>query len=260
MVCVYAVTEIEATEATEAKLFTSADDEIAVWVNQEQVLNLPGSHGYNADANETPIKLLPGANRLVVKIGNKSGPWVFHARVPGLENGKFIKSKDPTPEEKQKAFALATKPDGSFINAGQAKKGEKLFFDPAAPLGGICATCHTVGNKGGQIGPALTAVGANYKRADLITSIHEPSKTIALGFEQVMIETKGGETVAGSQRAESAESYTIVDAAGQSRTVNKADVKTKTDLHTSLMPVGLTMGLKPEDFVDLLAYLESLKG
>jgi len=37
-------------------------------------------------------------------------------------------------------------------------------------------------------------------------------------------------------------------------------VKKKTDLHTSLMPPGLTLGLKPEEFVDLLAYMSSLKG
>jgi len=36
-------------------------------------------------------------------------------------------------------------------------------------------------------------------------------------------------------------------------------VKKKTDTHSSLMPSVLTPGLKPEDFSDRLAYLESLK-
>jgi len=260
MVCAYAFVEIDAPEAAEAKLFTSADDELGIWLNGQQVLNLPGSHGYQPDQNETLLQLKAGKNALFVKIGNKSGTWVFHARMPGFENGKFIKSKEPTPEEKQKAFALAAKPDGTFINAGNVKNGEKLFFDQGAAMGGICATCHAVGAKGGQIGPVLTTVGANYKRADLITSLHEPSKTIALGFEQVMLETTGGETIAGSLRAESADAFTIVDAAGQSRAVKKAEVKKKTDLHMSLMPPGLTLGLKPAEFADLLAYLESLKG
>lgn len=260
MVCAYAFTEIDATEAGDAKLFTSVDDEIAVWLNGQQVQNLSGSRGYEPDKYETTLPLKAGKNSLFVKIGNKSGSWVFHARIPGFENGKFIKSKEAPPEEKQKLFALAAKPDGTFINPGNAKNGEKLFFDQAAALGGICATCHAVGAKGGQIGPALTTVGANYKRADLITSLLEPSKTIALGFEQVMLETTGGETIAGSLRAESAEAFTIVDAAGQSRAVKKAEVKKKTDLHVSLMLPGLTLSLKPQDFADLLAYMESLKG
>jgi putative heme-binding domain-containing protein len=260
MVCAYAFTEIDAPEAAEAKLFTSADDEIGVWLNGQQVLNQPGNHGYEADKNETRLPLHAGKNRLFVKIGNKGGSWVFHARIPGFENGKFIKSKEPAPDEKQRLLALAMKPDGAYIHAGDAKKGEKLFFDQGAAMGGICATCHAVNGKGGQAGPDLSAIAANYKRPDLITSIHEPSKTIALGFEQVMVETKGGDIVAGALRQETGETLTLTGADGQPHVVKKADVKTKTHIPTSLMPPGLTLGLKAEDFVDLLAYLESLKG
>ncbi|HET6408317.1 MAG TPA: c-type cytochrome, partial [Chthoniobacteraceae bacterium] len=142
---------------------------------------------------------------------------------------------------------------------GDAKHGEKLFFDQAAGMGAICATCHMVKGKGGQIGPDLSTVGANYKRPDLIVSLFEPSKTIALGFEQVMLETNSGEVVTGSLRSETGDALTIADATGQSRAVKKSDVKKKTDLHISLMPPGLTQGLKPQEFADLLAYLESLK-
>jgi putative heme-binding domain-containing protein len=180
--------------------------------------------------------------------------------MPGFENGKFIKSKEPAPDEKQRRFALATKPDGSYANPGNAKNGEKLFFDPAGAMGGICATCHAVKGKGGQIGPDLGTVAANYKRPDLVVSIHEPSKTIALGFEQVMVETKGGEVFAGALRQETAEALTLVGADAQPHTVKKADVKAQTHIPASLMPAGLTLGLKPEEFADLLAYLETLKG
>src|SRR5262249_49567502 len=89
MVCAYAITEIEADQAAEAKLFTTADDEIAVWLNGQRVLNQPGSHGYEPDRNETHLQLAGGKNTLFVKIGNKGGSWVFHARIPGFDNGKF---------------------------------------------------------------------------------------------------------------------------------------------------------------------------
>jgi putative heme-binding domain-containing protein len=260
MVCAYAFAEIDAPEAADAKLFTSADDEIAVWLNGQQVLNSSGAHGYEPDKNETPLQLKAGKNQLFVKIGNKAGSWVFHARMPGFDNGKFIKSKEPAPDEKQRLFALATKPDGSYANPGNAKNGEKLFFDQAAGMGAICATCHAVKGKGGQIGPDLGTVAANYKRADLVTSIHEPNKTIALGFEQVMVETKGGETFAGALRQETADALTLVGADGQPHVVKKADVKTQTHVPVSLMPAGLTLGLKPQEFADLLAYLETLTG
>ena len=260
MVCAYAIAEIEAPEAAEAKLFTSADDEIAAWLNGQRILNVAGSHGYDPDKNETLVKLLAGTNRLLVKIGNKSGSWLFHARMPGFDNGRFIKSKEPTPEERQRTFALATKPDASWLNVGNAARGAKLFHDPTAALGGLCATCHKVAGMGREIGPDLSLVGSVYKRPDLIVSIHEPGRTIALGFEQVAVETKGGETFVGALRQETADALTVVGVDGAPHVVKKADVKTKTDLHTSLMPPGLTMSLKPEDFVDLLAYLESLRG
>ena len=260
MVCAYAYTEIDATEAAEAKLFTSADDELAVWLNGQQVLNLPGSHGYEPDQNETPVQLRAGKNQLFVKIGNKAGTWVFHARLPGIEEGKFTKSKEPAPEVKQRAFTLATKPDGAWLNPGDAKRGERLFFDQTAPLGGICATCHAVRGKGGQIGPDLSTVAVNYKRPDLLTSLLEPGKTIALGFEQVMIETKGGETFLGALRQETGEALTVVGGDAVSHVVKTADVKSRKAIETSLMPAGLTLGLKPEDVADLLAYLETLRG
>ena len=260
MVCAYAFAEIDAPEAADGKLFTSADDEIAVWLNGQQVLNVSGSHGYEPDANETALQFHAGKNQLFVKIGNKAGTWVFHARMPGFDNGKFIKSKEPTPEDKQRAFALAAKPDGSYVNAGNAAKGEKVFADPAGPLGGICATCHAVRGKGGQTGPDLSTVAANYKRPDLITSILEPSKTIALGFEQVMIETVAGEAFFGALRAETAATLKIVGADGVAHDIKRTEVKSRIDMKTSLMPQGLTLALKPEDFTDLIAYLETLKG
>lgn len=259
MVCAYAFTEIETPEAAEAKIFAGADDELGIWLNGKSVFNRGGSHGYEVDQNEIAVQLPAGKNTLFVKIGNKGGAWIFNLRMPGFEDGKFIKSKEAAPEEKQRAFVLAAKADGSWLNAGNGKNGEKLFFDKTATLGGICATCHTVKGSGGQIGPDLSTIGANYKRADLLVSILEPSKTIALGFDQVMIETNSGETVAGSLRSETGDALTIVDATGQSRSVKKSDVKKKTDLHVSLMPPALTQGLKPEEFADLLAYLESLK-
>ena len=100
----------------------------------------------------------------------------------------------------------------------------------------------------------------NYKRADLITSIHEPSKTIALGFEQFLITTTAGDLFAGAIRQETNDTVTVLGVDGQAHVVKKADIKSRSAVETSLMPAGLTLGLKPEDFTDLLAYLESLKG
>ena len=130
-----------------------------------------------------------------------------------------------------------------------------------APLGGICAHCHAVKGKGGPVGPDLSAIAVNYKRPDLITSILEPSKTIALGFEQFTVQTKGGDLYAGAIRQGDGRCHHGSRRGDQQpHIVKKADIQAKTPVPVSIMPQGLTLGLKPEDFVDLLAYLETLTG
>lgn len=260
MVCAYAYTDIEATEAGEAKFLAGSDDQLAVWLNGQKVFDSGASpRGFLADQHSAALPLVKGHNSLFVKIGNLSGTWEFGARVPGLDGTKFTPSKEPSPEEKQRAFVLATKPDGSWVNAGRPSRGEKVFGDPNGPIGGICASCHKVRGLGGDIGPDLSLVGSVYKRADLLTSIQEPSKTIALGFEQVMVETTKGETFIGALRQEAADSLMIKGADGQPHIVQKTDIKNRQAIPVSLMPPGLTMAMKPEDLADLLAFLETLR-
>ena len=261
MVCAYAYAEIEAPEEADGKLLAGADDQIAVWLNGQKVHDSgPGNRGFEVDQDQVSLHFKAGQNHLLVKIGNLSGIWQFAVRIPGFDGTKYVQSKEPTPDEKQRAYALATKADGSWLHHGDAKKGEKVFRDPTGPLAGICATCHKVKGQGGDVGPDLTPIAVNYKRPDLITSILEPSKTIALGFEQVMIETATGDTFFGALRAQTDDALTIVGADAVKHVVKKTDVKNRTDMKTSLMPQGLTLALKSEDFTDLIAFLETLKG
>ena len=260
MVCAYTFAEIESPEAADATLFTGSDDQIGVWLNGEKIFDFGESRGYEPDKDEIHLHLKQGKNALLVKIGNIGGSWEFAARMPGLENGRFTPRKEPAPDEKQRAFALAASADGKWLHAGNAAHGEQLFQDPNGPLGGICAQCHAIKGKGGQVGPDLSAISVNYKRPDLVTSILEPSKTIALGYEQFTVQTKGGDIFAGAIRKETDDAITILGGDQQPHIVKKADIQAKTAVAASIMPQGLTLGLKPEDFVDLLAYLETLNG
>jgi putative heme-binding domain-containing protein len=260
MVCAYAYAEIDSPEEADGKILGGSDDQMAIWLNGQKLHDSgPGSRGFEPDQDQVDLHFTAGKNQLLVKIGNLSGTWDFAARIPGFDGTKYVQSREPTPEDRQRAYALATKPDGAWLHKGDPKKGEKVFRDQTGPLAGVCATCHAVRGQGGQVGPDLTAIAANYKRPDLITSILEPSKTIALGFEQVMIETNGGDVFFGALRAQTDGTLTLVGADAVKHVVKKADVKTRTDMKTSLMPQGLTLALKLEDFTDLIAFLETLK-
>jgi hypothetical protein len=52
----------------------------------------------------------------------------FRRPAARLQGSTIAKAKEPAAELKQRTFALATKPDGSWLHAGDATRGEKLFF------------------------------------------------------------------------------------------------------------------------------------
>ena len=128
MVCAYTFAEIDSPEAADAKLFTGSDDQIAVWLNGEKAFDFGESRGYEPDKDEIPLHLKAGQeSRCCVKIGNISGSWEFAARMPGLENGKFTPRKEPAPDEKQRAFALAAKRRWQVASRGEPSPWRAAF-------------------------------------------------------------------------------------------------------------------------------------
>src|SRR6185312_2565583 len=88
-----------------------------------------------------------------------------------------------------KKFDLETFRAHARKHAGDAERGQRLFFD----LKGLaCARCHAVRGEGGKVGPDMSGIGLRYKREELMTSILEPSKQIANGYETVVIATADG--------------------------------------------------------------------
>jgi putative membrane-bound dehydrogenase-like protein len=143
-------------------------------------------------------------------------------------------------------------------HAGDARKGEKLFATSTA--GGIgCATCHAANGAGGTVGPDLSGAGAKYSRRDLAEAVLFPSKAVREGYQQIIVRTHNGQTYAGPVKAETAEELTLQESDGTLRRVRKAEIQARKDTGLSPMPEGLHAGLTPQQFADLVSYLESLK-
>jgi mono/diheme cytochrome c family protein len=68
------------------------------------------------------------------------------------------------------------------VAAGDPKRGEDLFF--TSPTG-ACAICHTVGGKGGVIGPVLDGVAVRSDKDYIVQSLMEPNAKLAKGFENL---------------------------------------------------------------------------
>ena len=87
------------------------------------------------------------------------------------------------------AFALA--------NRGDPVRGRAVFDDPR---GVGCIKCHRINGSGGEGGPDLSRVAANYGRSDLIESVLFPSKKVADGFRTTTVRASGRPDPLGSRR------------------------------------------------------------
>jgi putative heme-binding domain-containing protein len=139
---------------------------------------------------------------------------------------------------------------------GDPARGERLFFDEA---GVACIRCHALDGAGGGVGPDLSLAGEQFSRDQLIESILYPSRAVREGYQQVIIETRGGDVFAGALKADTADEVTLIDGAGQTHHIPRETILNRESSNQSLMPEGLHIGLSLDEFADLLAYLESRK-
>jgi putative heme-binding domain-containing protein len=166
------------------------------------------------------------------------------------------------PNEKAGAKPTAGRGDAFVLrqhalnHGGDPKKGEKLFQTSGSTS---CVACHRVHGQGGDVGPDLSFIGGKFDRAHLVESILEPSRQIVEGYRTTVLALADGRVLTGIVREESAESLTLVNAAGQRQQVAKAGIEERRGTDISVMPDGLAADLTPQQFTDLIAYLESLR-
>src|SRR5262249_30869549 len=150
-----------------------------------------------------------------VKCGNSGGPWDFSVAVSAeADRYAFLKGAAKFDLEAYRAFARKT--------AGDPERGRRLFLDVK---GLACIQCHALGSEGGQGGPDLAGLGLKYKRDDLMTSVLEPSRVIAQGYETVVLTTTKGQTLTGVFKGETADAVNLMDAEGKAHRVAKKDIE-----------------------------------
>lgn len=139
------------------------------------------------------------------------------------------------------------------LTRGNAQHGADVFRRPEI----ACLTCHRVGKDGGELGPALDAIGSAQPLELIIGMVIEPQKEIKEGFETLKVTTKNGQAIIGVVVAGNASELTLRTPDGTEQTVAEAEILSR-EMIGSLMPAGLTDGLSPEDLRDLFAYLTQL--
>ena len=142
---------------------------------------------------------------------------------------------------------------------------QKISGDPAsggnlyAGKGG-CARCHTVGGRGGAIGPDLSDIGARRSAGYLREALLKPESTVPDGFLQVDLATRDGGRVTGVRLNEDAFSIQIRDLSGQFRSFWKSELA-ELNKQRGKSPMPSSQGLLTSaELDDVIAYLDSLRG
>jgi putative heme-binding domain-containing protein len=143
----------------------------------------------------------------------------------------------------------------SAAQKGRPAEGAKLF----AAGQGACIACHRVGEAGGQVGPNLSRIGAIRTERELVESILFPGNTIARDYELHDVETSDGQHHLGLIRSREAAGLVLIDAAGQPKTLPHPSIVAEKEVATSLMPAGLDAAFQPQELLDLVAWLRSLR-
>ena len=137
---------------------------------------------------------------------------------------------------------------------GDVGNGEKLY----AGKGG-CTACHTIGGRGGAIGPDLSEIGASRSLSYLRESLIKPEAAVPDGFLEVQLVTKNGHRMTGVRLNEDTFSIQIRDLSGDYRSFFKTEL---TELNKqpgkSPMP-SYTRVFTESELDDVVAYLDSLR-
>jgi putative heme-binding domain-containing protein len=120
-----------------------------------------------------------------------------------------------------------------------------------------CAACHRIGDKGGRVGPNLSAIGGSSPLDYIIDSLLEPAKNAKEGYTTLVVQTTDGRVVTGIPISRSDEQLLMRDANDKEVSVRVADIDEESP-GTSLMPAGLVDSLSRSELADLVRYLSEL--
>ncbi len=137
---------------------------------------------------------------------------------------------------------------------GDPRRGETVYR--RADL--QCIACHAIGGVGSPIGPDLVSIGASAPVDYLITSLLNPNDKIKEGYHTTLVSEKNGNAHTGGLVSESDTEVVLRDYAGQMNRIARSDIKNITISPVSMMPPGLTAGLREDQFLDLVRFLSEL--
>jgi len=186
------------------------------------------------------------------------------------EDVKFTASSELSrarwPEVRDAAATLLPPPPGQnnellppiaelLKRTGDPAMGRAVLNNPAVG----CSTCHRVQGQGVDFGPDLSEIGTKLGKDALYEAILDPSAGISFGYEAWNLQLKSGDEAYGLLASETADEIAIKVVGGIVTRYKKADILKREQSKLSIMPSGLQRAMRPQDLVNLVEYLSSLK-
>jgi putative heme-binding domain-containing protein len=135
---------------------------------------------------------------------------------------------------------------------GDAANGQNIFRTN-------CGSCHTVGDRGGHLGPDLSRIGASRSASALAAKIRTPNRNILAGFQPITIVLADGKRIRGTRKNEDAFSIQVMDTGERLQGFRKSDVQEIIREPRSLMPEFGPDRLNDQSLADLVTYLSTLR-
>lgn len=136
---------------------------------------------------------------------------------------------------------------------GDAALGKTLFAQQG------CVACHSLSRNEPMKGPFMGQIGSIMNREQIAESILKPNASISQGFATVSITAKGNKNYTGFITEESATRLVLRDIGGQVYTIKKADLLSRKEMESSMMPTGLASALSYDEFASLITFLSQQK-
>ncbi len=216
--------------------------------------------------------MTPATRALAVQLLLKR-PDATRALIAAAQSGT-VSIEDLSLDQKQ---ALASHPDeeiassaqkllalgGSLPNADRQKVLDELHF-VTTRTGDIargkemfkkhCAACHVHSGEGSKVGPELTGM-AVHPKAELLTHIIDPSRSVEGNFKLYTVLTVDGQVLSGTLASESRTAIDLFDAQGKRRAVLREDIESMVASRKSIMPEGFEKQISTDELASLLEFL-----
>jgi putative heme-binding domain-containing protein len=116
-----------------------------------------------------------------------------------------------------------------------------------------CFVCHKLNGEGGEVGPDLTGVGRSSLDA-LLANVIDPNLVVGKGYENVIIETKDGQTVSGRLVENTDSRVKLLSLGPKEEFVAKSDIQNMRVSELSVMPEGLEQ-MPDADFRNMMLFI-----